>query len=65
VDGIMLKEIEERINGLEQAKDILQDHLNQHAHRMEPRPIDFISTQINYFAREIKIRKDFPILKKL
>ncbi len=61
----MLKEIEERINGLEQAKDILQDHLNQHGQRMESRPYEFIATQINSFAREIKIRKDFPIFKKL
>ncbi len=61
----MLKEIEERINGLEQVTDILKDHLKQHGYRMESKPYEFISQQINSFTREIKIRKDFPVLKKL
>ncbi|MFX1274658.1 MAG: hypothetical protein ACFFBP_02720 [Promethearchaeota archaeon] len=61
----MLKEIEDRISGLEQATEILRDHVFQHGHRMESKPLEFITKQIDNFKREIKIRKDFPILKDL
>ena len=61
----MLKVIEERIDGLEKAKDILEDHVNQHGYKMETRPRDFIAQQIKIFNREIRIRREYPILKKL
>ena len=61
----MLKELEERINGLEQATEILRDHVYQHGHRMDTKPREFITQQIDNFKREIKIRRDFPILKEL
>ena len=61
----MLVKIEERINSLEQATVILEDHVNQHALRMEVKPLEFITEQIEHFKREIRIRRDFPIFKQL
>ena len=61
----MLKVIEERIEGLEKAKNILEDHIKQHGVRMETKPRDFIAQQIQNFKREIKIRRDFPIFDNL
>ena len=57
---MLRREIEERIDGLEKAAGILQDHLGKFGHMMQPKPRDFITKQINAFKREIKIRKDFP-----
>ncbi|MFX1237310.1 MAG: hypothetical protein ACFFAS_15890 [Promethearchaeota archaeon] len=57
----MLREIEERIEGLEKATSILEDHLNIFGDKMELKPREFIAQQINNFKREIKIRRDFPI----
>jgi len=58
---IMLKkEIEERIESLEQAAGILEEHIGKFKHMMAPKPLDFISKQIAHFKREIRIRKDFP-----
>lgn len=57
---MLRKEIEERIDGLEKAAGILEDHLGKFGHMMQPKPLNFISKQINHFKREIRIRKDFP-----
>jgi len=54
------KEIEERIEGLEKAAGILEDHLGKFGHMMQSKPREFIMEQIKYFKREIKIRRDFP-----
>ena len=56
----MRKEIEERIEGLEKAAGILEDHLGKFGHMMQSKPREFIMEQIKYFKREIKIRRDFP-----
>ena len=57
---MLRREIEERIDGLEKAAGILEDHLGKFGHIMQSKPRDFITNQINAFKREIKIRKDFP-----
>ena len=57
---MLRKEIEERIEGLEKAAAILEDHLGKFAHMMQPKPREFITKQIDCFKREIKIRRDFP-----
>jgi len=54
------KEIEERIEGLEKAAGILEDHLGKFGHMMQSKPREFIMEQIKYFKIEIKIRRDFP-----
>ncbi len=56
----MRKEIEERIDGLEKAAGILEDHLGKFAHMMQPKPKDFIANQIKNLNREIRIRRDYP-----
>ncbi len=57
----MLKQIEDRIEGLEKAANILEDHLNKFGEKMDHKPREFIAEQIKYFKREIQIRRDFPI----
>ncbi|MFX1419713.1 MAG: hypothetical protein ACFE9N_12400 [Promethearchaeota archaeon] len=56
----MMREIQNRINKLELTINLLEDHLQKYRHLIHPRPLKFIEGQINFYKRELKIRKDFP-----
>lgn len=57
----MMREIQERINRLELSIKILEDHLKNYGHRIEPKAYNYIKNQIASYKQELQIRKDFPI----
>lgn len=56
----MLSQVQDRINRLELSLNLLEDHLQKYGNQLQPRPLKFIQSQINYFKREIQIRRDYP-----
>ncbi|MFX0076141.1 MAG: hypothetical protein ACFE96_11910 [Candidatus Hermodarchaeota archaeon] len=57
----MMSQSKKRINKLELAINLLEDHLQKYEHLIKPRPLRFIKGQIRYYKRELQIRRDFPI----
>ena len=57
----MLQSTQERINKLELAINLLEDHLEKYEHLIAPQPLKFIENQIRYYKRELQIRRDFPL----
>ncbi|MFX1548775.1 MAG: hypothetical protein ACFFB9_00340 [Promethearchaeota archaeon] len=56
----MMEHTQKRINKLELAINLLEDHLEKYEHLLSPRPLRFIKSQIRYYKRELQIRRDFP-----
>ncbi|MBA7621706.1 hypothetical protein ES703_29072 [subsurface metagenome] len=56
----MLSQVQDRINRLELSVNLLEDHLQKYGNQLQPRPLKFIQSQIVYFKREIRIRRDYP-----
>ena len=53
------RSVEDRIKKIEFSIPILQDHLNKFADEMEPEAREFIENNLEYFRRELEIRKDY------
>jgi len=56
----MMSDVQKRINRLELSINLLEDHLYKYGHLIAPRPLRFISNQINHYKRELQLRKDYP-----
>lgn len=56
-----MSQTQKRINKLELAINLLEDHLKKYEHVIQPQPLRFIKGQILYYKRELQIRRDFPI----
>ena len=58
----MNRVLENRITMLEKTVKILENHLNEHGHKIDLKSLNFLSERLLIFKRELQIRKDFPIL---
>lgn len=56
-----MSQTQNRINKLELAINLLEDHLQKYEHLIQSKPIRFIKDQIRYYKRELQIRRAFPI----
>jgi hypothetical protein len=57
----MMSQTQKRIDKIELAINLLEEHLRKYEHLIQPRPLRFIKGQIRYYKRELQIRKDFPL----
>ena len=55
--------VQKRISELQRAIEILEDHLNKFKHNINLDHMKFLQEQLDLYKREIKIRKDFPVLE--
>ena len=55
-----MREVQDRINKLELTINLLEDHIKKYGHLLKPRPLRFIEGQINFYKRELEIRRDYP-----
>jgi len=55
--------IQKRIAELQRAIEILEDHLNKFKHNISLEQVSFLQGQLELYKREIKIRKDFPVVE--
>lgn len=56
-----LKDVKDRIETLEEAINMLENHLKEYGHLIKLNTYEFILKKIEAFKRELKIRKDFPL----
>ena len=54
------RSVENRIKKIEFSIPILQDHLDKFADEMEPKAREFIERNLEFFRRELEIRKEYP-----
>ena len=59
-DKFMLSQVQDRIDKLKLSIYLLEDHLHKFGNQIPPRPLKFIKNQIEFFKRELQIRKDYP-----
>jgi len=57
---LMIREVQDRINKLELAINLLEDHIQKYRDLIEPRPLRFIEGQLNFYKRELEIRRNYP-----
>ncbi len=53
----------QRINQLELHVQILKDHLTSYGQASSSEAVNYIRNQIDFFEREMRIRKDYPNIK--
>lgn len=58
----MVRALENRIIMLENTIKILEDHLNEHGHKIDLKSFNFLSEKLLVFKQELQIRRDFPTL---
>jgi len=56
----MMREAQDRVNKVEIAIKIFETFVRKFGHQIAPKPLSFLTNQINFYKRELKIRKDYP-----
>ena len=56
-----MNQTQNRINKLEFAINLLEDHLQKYEPLIQPKSRRFINGQIKFYKRELQIRRDFPL----
>ncbi|MHA2009561.1 MAG: hypothetical protein ACXABO_15235 [Promethearchaeota archaeon] len=56
----MMREVQDRVNKVEIALKIFETFVRKFGHQIAPKPLSYLTNQINLYKRELKLRKDYP-----